>query len=95
MPARHLKIVGDVQGVGFRYAMLREARRLRLAGWVRNRTDGSVESVAVGNEQALDQLERWAHHGPPASNVHGVQTREATDAEAASAAEPFTQHSTA
>ncbi len=89
MPARHFKITGHVHGVGFRYAMRSEARRLGLAGWVRNRADGSVEAVAVGGEAALDRLAAWAQHGPPASKVHNVQIRAATDAEAAGADDPF------
>jgi acylphosphatase len=92
--ARHFRIIGDVQGVGYRYAMLREARRLRLAGWVRNRTDGSVEAIARGEHGALEELERWARRGPPAAAVRDVQTRDATDAEAADAGQPFTQRST-
>jgi acylphosphatase len=95
MPARHFKIIGDVQGVGYRYAMLCEARRLRLTGWVRNRADGSVEAVAVGGHGALDELERWSRRGPPAAMVRQVQARAATDSEAADAGEPFTQRSTA
>ena len=61
MPARHFTIIGDVQGVGYRYAMVCEARRLRLAGWVRNRADGSVEAVAVGAHGALDELADALH----------------------------------
>ncbi|MGH6609978.1 MAG: acylphosphatase [Burkholderiaceae bacterium] len=89
MAARHFKITGDVQGVGFRYAMTSEARRLRLAGWVRNRADGSVEAVAVGDAAALGQLEQWAQHGPPAAIVQHVESRAASDVEAAGASEPF------
>lgn len=95
MPARHFKIIGDVQGVGYRYAMVCEARRLRLAGWVRNRADGSVEAVAVGAHGALDELEQWSRRGPPAAMVREVQARAANEAEAVAAGEPFTQRSTA
>ena len=46
-PARLLRIRGLVQGVGYRNALLREATRLGLSGWVRNRSDGSVEALVA------------------------------------------------
>jgi len=46
--AKHLKISGRVQGVGFRYAMSEEAERLGVTGWVRNRREGTVEAVLDG-----------------------------------------------
>lgn len=70
---RRLLVRGLVQGVGFRHALRREAERLGLRGWVRNRADGSVEAVACGAEQALDALERWARRGPPAASVDAVE----------------------
>jgi len=91
LPSLHFKITGQVQGVGFRYAMCKEARRLRLAGWVRNRGDGSVEAVAVGDEAALQHLAQWAEGGPPGSRVDGVQVSAATDAQAADVDQPFSQ----
>jgi acylphosphatase len=72
MPAVQLRITGIVQGVGYRYALEREARRLGLTGWVRNRADGSVEAVAQGPQPALDQLSAWARRGPPAARVAEV-----------------------
>ncbi|MCL4184738.1 MAG: acylphosphatase [Burkholderiaceae bacterium] len=66
---RQLVIHGRVQGVGFRAALAREARRLALAGWVRNRSDGSVESVVAGEAAAVEALVRWARRGPPAAHV--------------------------
>lgn len=69
MPARRWLIRGLVQGVGFRHATRREAMRLGVRGWVRNRADGSVEAVAVGEEAQLDALDRWVRRGPPASSV--------------------------
>lgn len=87
MPARQLVIRGVVQGVGFRHALRREAQRLALAGWVRNRADGSVEAVACGDAPALDALQRWAHHGPPAARVHTVEACELT-AEAVAQLQP-------
>ena len=94
MAALHLIITGVVQGVGFRYAMCSQARRLGIRGWVRNRSEGTVEAVAVGESAALEALTTWAHQGPPGARVQQVHSRGATSAEAASADQPFTQRST-
>ncbi|HKC53911.1 MAG TPA: acylphosphatase, partial [Burkholderiales bacterium] len=51
--AKHLKISGRVQGVGFRYSMRDEAERLGVTGWVRNRRDGTVEAVIDGAPDAV------------------------------------------
>ena len=61
---RRLFIHGRVQGVGFRYSLNAEARALGLNGWVRNRSDGSVEALLIGSIEAVDALTVWAHHGP-------------------------------
>ena len=71
-PARLLRIRGLVQGVGYRNALHREATRLGIKGWVRNRSDGSVEALAAGSAPALDQLVAWARRGPPAARVAEV-----------------------
>jgi acylphosphatase len=63
---------GRVQGVGFRYHVVREARRLGLAGWVANERDGSVRVVAEGPPDALDRIEDLLRTGPPGSIVEGV-----------------------
>lgn len=83
MPVRHLRIRGIVQGVGFRYEMCEEAERLGVAGWVRNRRDGSVEAVAAGEQSALDALQQWAARGPRGARVDAVETTELTDDPAA------------
>ena len=67
--ARHLAVRGRVQGVGFRYALQHEARRLGLTGWVRNRHDGSVEAAVCGPPEAVEKLIDWARHGPPSARV--------------------------
>jgi len=70
----HLRIVGRVQGVGYREAMVREAARLAVTGWVRNRADGSVEALVQGRSAALDALLAWARRGPPAARVERIDS---------------------
>ena len=70
--AVRLVIRGTVQGVGYRESMCREAARLGLRGWVRNRLDGSVEAVADGNALDIERLLQWARRGPPAARVAEV-----------------------
>ena len=63
---------GRVQGVGFRYFVVRRALELGLVGWVANDADGSVRCVAEGPPQALDQLARALKEGPGGSRVEVV-----------------------
>jgi len=72
---KRLRITGRVQGVGFRYALQREARSLGLAGWVRNRRDGSVEALLQGSAEAVDKLITWSRRGPPGARVDGVEVQ--------------------
>ncbi|HON13800.1 MAG TPA: acylphosphatase [Treponema sp.] len=74
--AVHCKIFGIVQGVGFRYSVQAEARRLGLTGWVRNCSDGSVELYAEGSSVQLRHLVAWLHHGPPGAEVERVETKD-------------------
>jgi acylphosphatase len=76
MSARHLVVHGTVQGVFFRASAEQEAARLGVSGWVRNRTDGTVEMVVEGDDPAVDALVRWAHEGPARAEVTGVDVTE-------------------
>ena len=76
MIARHLMIHGRVQGVWYRAWTVETARGLGLTGWVRNRTDGSVEAVIEGEDAAVAQFMALAQGGPPAADVARI---EATD----------------
>ena len=71
----HIQVHGRVTGVYFRAAAQREAKRLGVTGWVRNRSDGSVEILAEGEEDAVKELIGWAHHGPSAARVEDVDVR--------------------
>ncbi len=64
---------GRVQGVGFRYFVLRRAQSLDLCGWVANRPDGSVEVLAEGEQSQLDELLELLRHGPTGSYVTKMQ----------------------
>jgi acylphosphatase len=63
------RIYGQVQGVFFRKWTVAEARALGLTGWVRNRSDGSVEVLAFGSEEAVEALIERCREGPPAARV--------------------------
>ena len=77
MVTRHLRIHGRVQGVGFRYSMLREAQRLGLSGWVRNRRDGSVEALVQGKADIVAAMVAWSKQGPPGAQVSEVSVANA------------------
>lgn len=72
----HLHIEGRVQGVGFRYWTGGEAHRLGLAGWVRNRRDGSVEAVVHGAPDAVEAMIAACRLGPRAARVDRVVVTE-------------------
>jgi acylphosphatase len=69
VPLIHVEVHGRVQGVGFRWFVREHARRLDLAGWVRNRPDGSVEVVASGEQLAVSTLRSQLVTGPDAAVV--------------------------
>lgn len=69
---RRLRVHGRVQGVGFRWSLHAEAKALNLSGWVRNRKDGSVETLICGTPEAVETLTAWAYHGPSSARVDHV-----------------------
>lgn len=75
--AKRLRIYGQVQGVGYRESMRREAERLNLSGWVRNRFDGTVEALVCGNSVQVELLVAWARRGPRYAAVAEVVVTEA------------------
>lgn len=74
---KRLLIRGRVQGVGYREFMRREAVKLGLSGWVRNRHDGSVEAVVHGTADGVKQFIDWARHGPRLAAVSAVEESDA------------------
>ncbi len=76
-----IRVEGRVQGVGFRYATESRARELDVRGWVRNRSDGSVEIVAEAPPAAIDALVEWCRRGPRAARVVRVEVAEEPSAE--------------
>jgi len=65
----HLKISGRVQGVFFRASTVAQAQRLGVTGWVLNRPDGSLETVAEGSRAKIDEFIAWCRHGPSRAEV--------------------------
>jgi len=78
MAAHRYLVSGRVQGVGFRYFVLRRANELGLRGFVRNLPGGSVEVVAEGGDDALAELELALASGPALARVEGVERGAAT-----------------
>jgi acylphosphatase len=70
---RQIVIRGRVQGVGFRYWTMHEAIRLGVAGWVRNRRDGSVEALFVGPAEAVADLAARCRNGPEFARVDAIE----------------------
>jgi acylphosphatase len=79
MLARRYFVSGDVQGVGFRYFVLREVQRIGpIKGFVRNLPDGRVEAYAEAEEALLKELEKSLRKGPGMSEVTNVRIEEET-----------------
>jgi acylphosphatase len=71
----HLFVSGRVQGVFFRFEIRRLARRLGVAGWVRNRRDGRVEAVFEGERESVERMIELCRHGPSGARVTNVEVR--------------------
>jgi acylphosphatase len=84
-----VRIAGRVQGVGFRWFVREEARRLGLSGWVTNLPDGGVE-VAGGEGSSLQRLRAALAVGPSGAEVSGLE--DVTEASATPLPYPFTIH---
>lgn len=76
MTRRRVVVHGRVQGVWFRDSMRREAERLGVSGWVRNRADGSVEAALEGADDAVERLVAWCDHGPSGARVLRVEVQD-------------------
>ncbi|PVY96531.1 acylphosphatase [Actinomycetospora cinnamomea] len=72
MTSKHIVVSGRVQGVNFRSAAQDAATDLGIAGWVRNRDDGSVEMLVEGDDDAVERMVGWARQGPSAAEVTDV-----------------------
>ena len=75
--ALRLRIEGFVQSVGYRHFVMEEARKLNLDGWIRNRSDGTVEALASGPTRAVEALVGACMRGPPGSTVKNVELHKA------------------
>jgi len=73
-----VRVTGQVQGVAFRAYAVREARRLRVSGWVRNADDGAVLSHVEGADEAVGEMVVWLESGPPDADVAAIEVSDAT-----------------
>ncbi len=76
MTTRRFLVAGRVQGVGFRWFVLQQARRLGLGGFARNCPDGTVEVVASGDDAAVAQLEQALRRGPDLADVRHISSED-------------------
>ena len=73
----HVIVTCDVQGVGYRYTLRMVAGDAGVAGWVRNRRDGTVEAEVEGTSEQVDEVLAWMAEGPPGSRVESAQVTDA------------------
>lgn len=79
---RRYRVRGRVQNVGFRAFVWRQAEKLGLRGWVRNRGDGSVEVLVVAPPEVHESLLRELHEGPRRARVEAVEVTDEPDQQA-------------
>jgi acylphosphatase len=72
----HVIVTGRVQGVFFRAYTRDEAVKLGLTGWVRNKSDGTVEAIVEGEDMTVDKMINWFYKGSPHSHVEKVETEQ-------------------
>lgn len=77
----HVIVAGKVQGVFYRGSLRSKAKSMGLKGFVRNLADGSVEYVAHGPQELVDELVAWSRTGPPLSRVISLHVSEIDDDE--------------
>jgi len=80
MAAVRLTILGRVQGVGFRAFVEREALKRGIRGWVRNRREGTVETLLIGEAAVVAEMEAACRRGPRLARVDAVERLETDDA---------------
>jgi acylphosphatase len=80
---RHVIVRGQVQGVGYRAFVEHHARQRNLAGWVRNRRDGTVEAVFAGEEKSVAGMIAACGYGPLGARVDSVDQRDGSKADLA------------
>jgi acylphosphatase len=73
MKCRLFRIEGRVQGVWFRESTRREAIALGITGYAKNMAEGTVQVLACGEPEAMDQLAEWLKQGPPMARVTNVE----------------------
>jgi acylphosphatase len=79
MKAYRVCIEGQVQGVGFRYYTQQKAESLGISGWIRNCSDGSVETLICGPEPGLKSMLKWLEHGPNLALVSKTHIQSSDD----------------
>jgi len=69
----NLKVIGDVQGVTFRWFIQRKAKDSGLTGWVKNLPDGSIEAIVEGEKEKIEELIKKCWHGPIFARVDDLE----------------------
>ena len=72
MKAKQIFVSGIVQGVFFRYYTKKTAELLGIKGYVKNRSDGRVEIIAIGDNEKINELTKWCKHGPEKAVVEEI-----------------------